>query len=164
MENPLSQEVQLEEITEADVSVLADIMKRAFDDDTRMHTSLEEDGPSGYADGSLLRRLKEKENCTTGKILWHGEIVGGFAVSTDGDVCTLELLFIDPDRKSHGIGTDAWKAIRRKFPEARRWYVETPDYSTRNHRFYTEKCGFRFLKKQSYGEGAAAVFVLDMEK
>ena len=62
MENPLSQEVQLEEITEADVSVLADIMKRAFDDDTRMHTSLEEDGPSGYADGSLLRRLKEKEN------------------------------------------------------------------------------------------------------
>ena len=45
----------MEEITEADVSVLADIMKRAFDDDTRMHTSLEEDGPSGYADGSLER-------------------------------------------------------------------------------------------------------------
>lgn len=51
----------MEEITEADVSVLADIMKRAFDDDTRMHTSLEEDGPSGYADGSLLRRLKERK-------------------------------------------------------------------------------------------------------
>ncbi len=43
--------------------------------------------------------------------------------------------------------------------------METPDYSTRNHRFYTEKCGFRLLKKQSYGEEAAAVvFVLDIEK
>ena len=158
------EQIRLAALEAGDRNVLAEIMKRAFDDDTRMHTSLEEDGPPGYEDGSLLDRLSRREDCTAGKILWNDETVGAYAVSKKESDYTLELLFVDPEKKNRGIGTGAWEAVRRKFTDAERWYVETPEYSARNHRFYQEKCGFRFLKRRSCGNGAVSVIFIREER
>lgn len=156
--------VELAPVEEKDRALLAGMMKRAFDDDTRMHTALEADGPPGYADGSLLTRLARKENCVVEKLLWNGETVGAYAALAERDICTLELLFVDPRKKNLGIGGNAWKAIRDKFPQAKRWYVETPAYSVRNQRFYQEKCGFHVLRRRDCGNGEyAVVFVQEMQ-
>lgn len=155
--------LQLEKVEENDFELLAGIMKRAFDDDTQMHTPGKEDGPAGYEDGSLLRRLYAETGCTVGKIIWNQETVGGFAVSESDRRGILELLFLDPDRKDRGIGTNAWEKIHSSFPDIRTWYVETPDYSVRNHRFYTEKCGFRFYEKR-FCENGAGSFVFIREE
>ena len=44
-------------LTEQDIPVLTPIMAAAFDDDSKIHTGVEHDGPRGYDDGSLLLRL-----------------------------------------------------------------------------------------------------------
>lgn len=60
-------------ITPEDYPVLTQIMTAAFDEDTRLHTSLLHDGPRGYNDGTLIKKLQEslatspKRSCWTGK-------------------------------------------------------------------------------------------------
>ena len=40
-----------------------------------------------------------------------------------------------------GIGTNAMKFLEMEFPDAKKWTLETPHLSYRNHHFY-EKMGF----------------------
>ena len=46
-----------------------------------------------------------------------------------------------------------WQQIEGAFPQAEEWLLETPDYSTRNHHFYTKKCGFFFVKAIGHPNG-----------
>lgn len=57
-----------EPIKEQDIETLTTIMKAAFDDDTRMHTDLQADGPKGYDNGSLIRRLLALENSVSERL------------------------------------------------------------------------------------------------
>lgn len=50
------QELVFEEINEEDISILSPIMKRAFDEDTRIHIGKECGGPNGYDNGDFLRK------------------------------------------------------------------------------------------------------------
>ena len=43
-------------LREQDIEALTPIMRRAFDEDTRLHLGLPAGGPQGYDDGSFLRR------------------------------------------------------------------------------------------------------------
>ena len=136
-----------------DVPALAPILRAAFDDDTRMHTELEHDGPCGYDDGSMLLRMLNRPELLCRKVLLSGQPAGGFVVRPQQCRCTLELLFVDPALKNRGLGFEIWQQIEQSFPQARQWLVETPDYSTRNHHFYTKKCGFSFVKTVDYPNG-----------
>ena len=49
-------------LEESDIMELTPIMKAAFDMDTKLHTDLEEDGPKGYDNGELLKRLMNLSN------------------------------------------------------------------------------------------------------
>jgi hypothetical protein len=44
-------------------------------------------------------------------------------------------------RRRIGIGARAVNLLEGGFPDARRWALETPQWNTRNHRFY-EKLGY----------------------
>lgn len=125
-----------------DFPILIAIMTRAFDEDTRMHTDRLHDGPKGYDDGTLLKKICGDSQNTARKILAGGEIIGFFSVIRDGTACVLNLFFLDPIFCGRGIGTRIYRMIEELFPNARRWTVETPEYSTRNLHFYIEKCGY----------------------
>jgi hypothetical protein len=72
------------------------------------------------------------------------------------------MLFIDPDYRGNHLGTNVWKDIEQKY-DAKKWTVETPDYSKRNHHFYTKKCGFTFLKENIFDNGSKS-FIFIKEK
>ena len=146
--------ITFEKIEEKDYNDLTAIMKAAFDDDTQLHTSLKEDGPCGYDDGSLIRKLNTNPNNLSEKIIYEGQIVGAYTISIKGTEYTLEMLFIDPNQKGKRIGQRTWAYIEKTYNKATIWYVETPDYSIRNHYFYSKKCGFQKVGENQYEDGA----------
>lgn len=146
-----------------DIAELTPIMKAAFDTDTRMHTDLTEDGPAGYDDGELLRKLMGIENAESKVIYADDRMVGEYTIIENKDSYTLDMLFIDPACASRGIGTMVWKDIEKNYTEAKTWTLETPDYSRRNHHFY-EKCGFRKVKEHAFENGGKAVVFIKHTK
>lgn len=138
-----------------DYEVLTKIMIAAFNEDTSMHTDLKEDGPRGYDDGSLIKRLNEQKNLASYKLVYNNSIIGMYTVESKGNSeYSLEMLFIDPEYRQNHLGTIIWKDIEEKYVGAKKWTVETPDYSKRNHHFYTEKCGFKFNREKVCPNGA----------
>lgn len=156
--------ITYEKITEADYDILTECMREAFNEDTRMHTELEKDGPWGYADGSLIRLLNTKEGYISEKICVDGVIVGAYTIVPGTEAYTLEMLFLHPQRKCKGMGLEVWKHMEENYANAEKWVLETPDYSKRNHHFY-EKCGFHFEKENVYEDGSKSwVFVKESPK
>jgi len=45
-----------------------------------------------------------------------------------------------------GVGSKAWAAIERYFPETAIWETHTPYFEKRNIHFYLNKCGFRIVE------------------
>ena len=141
-----------------DFEELTRIMTAAFDEDTQIHTDLQHDGPRGYDDGSLIKRFFENPDFQCQKVLLGQTIVGGYILSFQKDCGMLELLFVDPQFGGQGFETQIWKHIEQNFPEIRCWTLETPAYSVRNHRFYTQKCVFHFLKESFSPDGNSSYF------
>lgn len=149
--------ITYESINEKDYDILSEIMKEAFNDDTHMHTKLQADGPSGYDDGSLIRKLNSKDKYITQKVCIKESIVGAYTISAHLTEYTLEMLFINPKIKSNGIGYEVWQHIENTYSEATKWFVETPEYSKRNYHFYVDKCGFKVEKVNTYKDGAKSI-------
>ena len=145
-------------ISPEDFEKLTRIMTAAFDEDTQIHTDLQHDGPRGYDDGSLIKRFFENPDFCCQKVLFEQNIVGGYVISQKENQGVLELLFVDPKFGGRGFGTKIWNHIEQSFSEVRCWTLETPAYSARNHRFYTQKCGFHFLKESFCPDGASSYF------
>ena len=146
-----------------DYDILTKIMISAFNEDTAMHTDLIEDGPRGYDDGSLIKRLNEQENFKSYKITYNNNIVGAYSVEVKpNNEYSLEMLFIDPKYRKNHLGSIVWKAIEERYADAEKWTVETPDYSKRNHHFYTEKCGFVFNRINICDNGGKS-FIFDKQ-
>lgn len=128
---------------EQDVEELTSIMKRAFDEDTRLHLGIEAGGPSGYEDGSLLRKWGFHPGSTSFKIYVEERLIGGVILwihSNHENI--LDMIFLDASLENKGIGTEVWKKIEDMYPDTVTWSTETPIYSRRNHHFYINKCGF----------------------
>jgi len=132
---------------EDDIAQLAPIVKRAFDEDTKRHLGLDSGGPSGYDNGDYIRRWYLKDDADAYKILLDGNLIGGICVSiSSSGENYLTNIVIDPLCHDKGIGLIAWKYIEQKHPGTKIWKTETPGYSTRNHNFYINKCGFKVVK------------------
>jgi len=90
-------------------------MTSAFNEDTSMHTNLKEDGPTGYNDGRLIKKLNEHENFESYKIIYQNNIVRAYTVGIDqNNEYTLEMLFIDAGYRKNHLGTIVWKDYRTK--------------------------------------------------
>lgn len=137
-----------------DYKILTKIMTSAFNEDTSMHTDLKEDGPLGYNDGRLIKWLNEHDGFESFKVIYNGTIAGGYTVSIKpNNEYSLEMLFIDPEFRNAHLGSIVWKDIESRYPDAKKWTVETPDYSKRNHHFYRDKCGFKFKRENICSNG-----------
>lgn len=81
-------------------------------------------------------------------IVCGGKIEGGVVIKTDKETGNgeLELLFVDPENHSKGIGLKVWNMIERMYPEVKVWGTCTPYFETRNIHFYVNKCGFHIVE------------------
>ena len=108
------------------------------------------DGHCGE-DGEIISRetiLRCIRSGTAYRIREDRRIVGGLVlqISESTQHNHLDLLFVDPDVHSRGIGFAAWKEVERLYPDTRVWETCTPSFETRNIHFYVNKCGFHIVE------------------
>ena len=58
----------------------------------------------------------------------------------------LQLLFVNADCHSKGVGFAAWRAIESLHPETEIWETHTPYFEQRNIHFYINKCGVHMVE------------------
>ena len=78
--------------------------------------------------------------------MWEGKPAGGVIVHVEQEKGDLEILFVDPDVHSKGIGYAAWCQIERMYPDVKVWETLTPYFETRNIHFYVNRCGFHIVE------------------
>lgn len=104
-------------------------------------------------DGEIISRavieacIDDAEN-ETYRIVADGEIVGGVILKIDRVTAHnhLEILFVNPEAHSRGIGFGAWCAVEALHPETKIWETCTPYFEKRNIHFYVNKCGFHIVE------------------
>ncbi|MDQ0195318.1 GNAT superfamily N-acetyltransferase [Paenibacillus wynnii] len=131
----------LEKALQEDAKYLAEIQKASFDDESqRFDNSEEGGGPPGYDSEEWQKDIMQHGHYF--KILWNNDIVGGAIIFADQQQAhCLGRIFIDPKFQDKGIGTLAIQAIESEFQNVSKWWLDTPQWSTKNHHFYA-KCGY----------------------
>lgn len=153
-----------EELQEKDIAILAPIMKRAFDEDARIHLGEEQGGPPGYDNGDFLRRYAiEDEASTAFQFSMEGRIIGAVILWIDDNTNQniLGNLFIDASIENKGLGKTVWDFIEREFPQTKIWRTDTPIFSHRNHHFYINKCGFHVVRIENPKNLKEGSFILE---
>ncbi len=102
-------------------------------------------------DGEIISRATieasiDGKNAEAYRILLDGEKVGGAVISVEGGCGELELLFVNPEVHSKGIGYSAWCLIEQLHPEIKVWETCTPYFEKRNIHFYVNRCGFHIVE------------------
>ena len=102
-------------------------------------------------EGEIISRKTIEESIDNGvvyRILDDGIIVGGVVLNIDNKTKHnhLDLLFINPECHSKGIGYKAWLEVERLYPDTLVWETFTPYFEKRNIHFYVNKCGFQIVE------------------
>ncbi len=101
-------------------------------------------------DGEIISR-KTIERCIDAlenevyRIVVDGRNVGGVILKINNETHhnELEILFVNPEEHTKGIGYGAWLAVEALHPETKVWETCTPYFEKRNIHFYVNKCGFK---------------------
>ena len=87
------------------------------------------------------------KHATSYCILGNRQLIGGVILWINEDHNNfLGTIFIDPLYENQGLGTKVWHMIEKLYPDTETWNTETPIFSSRNHNFYVNKCGFHIIK------------------
>lgn len=139
--------LELVALKEDHICELTKIMERAFDEDTRIHLGETKGGPEGYDDGTFLRKWGLHKDASSYCVYLDGKLIGGVILWIRDDHNNfLGNIFLDPEYENQGIGLKVWETIERMYPHTKVWNTETPIFSSRNHNFYVNKCGFHIVK------------------
>ena len=135
--------VFLEPVTKDDIDSFCALMKDAFETSAVPSPPDSEMPPED--------EVKEYFENPSGHVMWvleNGCRIGGAVVEADAEFGRnlLVWFFIAPDLHSRGLGTKAWRAIERHWPETRIWELGTPYCDKRNLNFYINKCGFHVVE------------------
>ena len=95
-----------------------------------------------------IERSMNGEHAETYRIVCDGNVVGGLILQIDRQHAKgeLEILFVNPEAHSKGIGQAAWKAVEAMHPEIRVWETITPYFEKRNIHFYVNRLGFHIVE------------------
>lgn len=119
-------------------------------------------GPSGYDDIDLQR-----ENITkyaTYKMVLDDKIIGGMSCrELEDGIFWLGGIYIDSQHQNMGIGAKAITFLEKEFPQAKRWRLDTPYKSYRNHHFY-EKMGYKKIGETEPKEDMGGFYLFLYEK
>jgi len=138
--------ITIEKAIVDDCELLAQIQKDSFDDESRTFNN-EPGGPDGY--DSKESQIEFMKHGHYYKILKDSEIVGGVIVYVSNNfVYNLGRIYIDPKHQNRGIGHQVIKLIEAKYPDAQKWWLDTPNWSVSNHYFY-EKSGYVKINEEN---------------
>ena len=95
-----------------------------------------------------IERSMNGEQAETYRIVCDGNVVGGLILQIDRQQAKgeLEILFVNPEVHSKGIGQAAWRAVEAMHPEIRIWETITPYFEKRNIHFYVNRLGFQIVE------------------
>ena len=95
-----------------------------------------------------IERCMNGERAEAYRIVCDGNVVGGLILQIDQQHAKgeLEILFVNPEVHSKGIGQAAWKAVEAMHPEIRVWETITPYFEKRNIHFYVNRLGFHIVE------------------
>jgi len=141
----MTRHVCIERASVDDAEALSEISRRAFDSD--VHCGSEEPGgPDGYDSVSWQQQVIEAFDYY--KIVLDQRLIGGLIVRClPQRVCKLARMFIDPAYHRFGHGMTAMNAALAMYPDAKRWWLDTPAWNTRTRPFYL-KCGFHIKEEK----------------
>jgi len=116
-----------------------------------MSTDYQQDGKSmSEFEGEIISRKTIERSIDNGvayRIQKDGKNVGGVILNFQkAGIGELEILFVNPNAHSNGIGFSAWQEVERLYPEIKHWKTCTPSFETRNIHFYVNKCGFHIVE------------------
>ena len=104
----------------------------------------------------------DKKNAVNYRIILDKKIVGGLTLNIDKEKKTgeLDILFVNKNEHSKGIGTSTWMIIEKMYPDIELWITYTPYFEKRNIHFYMNVLGFHAVEfmhdkntpKNEYGE------------
>ena len=102
----------------------------------------------------LLEKSLNDKNSEAYRIMLDNKKVGGVILKIEKEKKTgeLDILFVNKDCHSKGIGTSTWMTIEKIFPEIELWITHTPYFEKRNIHFYINVLGFHaveFIHKRS---------------
>ncbi|MCR4634256.1 MAG: GNAT family N-acetyltransferase [Erysipelotrichaceae bacterium] len=100
-------------------------------------------------DGEIISRETIERSIDGGeayRIICDDKKAGGLIIRTEKDRGDLDILFVDPDVHSKGIGYAAWCEVEKLHPEVKVWETVTPYFETRNIHFYVNRCGFHIVE------------------
>ena len=89
-------------------------------------------------EGEIISRETIEQSIDHGeayRIVCNGKNVGGVILTVDGEKGDLEILFVNPEVHSRGIGYAAWCEVEKMHPEVKVWETVTPYFETRNIHF-----------------------------
>lgn len=137
-----SNHVRLKPLERQDLKDFCALMDAAF-------AESEADMPE--EEGRASNEIAESISKPTDHVMWvmkGSEPVGGAVIIVDEKTRRNMLMwfFIAPDEHSCGLGTQAWYAIERHWPETLVWELGTPYCDKRNINFYINKCGFHAVE------------------
>ena len=141
--------VTLRRFESRDSDLLAAISKRAFENDVN-YGAPERGGPPGYDESEWQARVAVEATAYY-VIEDQGGVVGGMIVFGSNGDYWLGRMFVDPVAQNRGLGSQAIALLESQFPDAKRWALETPQWNTRNHRFY-EKLGYARIGQADSGD------------
>ncbi len=97
--------------------------------------------PPGY--DSVDYQIESMKKHRYFEILHENEIIGGVIVKQiKREIGYILRIFIRRDWQNRGVGTQTMKLLEHKFPQIKKWQLDTPYLSFQNHHFY-EKLGYR---------------------
>ena len=135
----VAERVRLEEATEEDAELLAEISRRAFDTDVDVGAP-GDGGPPGYDSPEFQIRALDWADYYT--ILLDDELVGGLIIgSVNEEHRVMERIFVDSDHHRKGIGTRSMELLEALYPDLKLWTLGTPEWNQRTKAFY-EKQGY----------------------
>ena len=90
----------------------------------------------------------DKKNAINYRIILDNKIVGGLILNIDKEKKTgeLDILFVNKNEHSKGIGTSAWMSVEKMYPEIELWITYTPYFEKRNIHFYMNVLGFHAVE------------------
>lgn len=136
-----------------DQNQLTSILTKSFNYDTALYFGANvQDGPPGYNDGSLAKKILANPSFTSFFIFDNQNLMG--FISYCLEVRELHYFCLLPEFIGQGYGTNIWQMIEEKHGKEG-WRVETPSYSIGNHYFY-RKLGFEKIGEQHYSETAVS--------
>lgn len=143
--NTQKAEVKLRELLSSEEEIFIKEIQIAFDKAVIEKFGQQKDTviPRHHVEKSL-----HGKNAKSFRILADGKAVGGVIVAIDQETQrnALELLYINPDCHSKGIGQKVWQLIEEKYPQTKVWETHTPYFETRNIHFYVNRLGFHIVE------------------